>query len=123
MDENAFSQNSNSLLDILVIGAGIYLIYSAVIMKLKGEIPKSLISKNLDPDKAPDKQGYIEHMFIPCILMGILLMVGGGVFTAFTYLHLTMPETAPTVFYLGSMAIVIAFGVYSMNMQKRYLKE
>ncbi len=123
MNESAFAQSTNSILDIMVVGAGIYLIWSALMMKLKGIIPKSLISKNIDPDKAPDKQGYIEHMFIPCILMGLLMAAGGGVFTLMTYLHIAMPEMGPTVFYLGSMAVVIAFGVYSMNMQKRYLKE
>ena len=123
MNEAAFAQNTNNMLDIFVILAGVYLICSSIVMKVRGEIPKSLISKNIDPDRAKDKPGYIEHMFLPCIFMGILLVAGGGVFTVFSFLHIEMPAMAPTVFYLGSMAIIIAFGVYTMNMQRRYLRE
>ncbi len=123
MNEKSFGQNADSFLDILVAGAGIFLIYAAVVMKVKGEIPKSILSKNIDLDTAPDKEGYISHMFIPCICMGILLLAMGTALIAFTYLSFTLTETQMTAFYIGSMAVVIAFGVYTMNMQNRYLKK
>ncbi len=122
MNEMAFGQSADSFLDILVVAAGLYLVYAGIIMKLKGEIPKSILSKNIDLDNAPDKAAYIRNMFIPCICMGALLIIGGGVFTAFAFFNITLSSNVIMGFYIGSMAVVIAFGVYMMNMQNRYLK-
>ena len=64
MDESSMFGKADSFLDYVIIGAGIYLIYAGVIMKVAGRIPKSLISRNIDVENAPNKDEYINNALI-----------------------------------------------------------
>ncbi|MBO6112658.1 MAG: hypothetical protein J6P45_06390 [Lachnospiraceae bacterium] len=122
MNEGALGQNADYFLDLLLVAAGGYLIYAAIVMKVTGRIANTLISRNIDPDRAPDKEGYIRRMFIPCIIMGCLMVLCGLFTVIIPRVSLNLPSYAPVALYLFSMGLVIAFGVYSINLQNRYLK-
>ena len=121
MDESAMFGKADSFLDYVIIGAGLYLIYAGIIMKTAGRIPKSLISRNIDVENAPDKDEYINNMFLPCIVLGIIMTVCGASTWILPALGIVLPVKTTMVTSLISMTIVILFGIFSMNMQKKYL--
>lgn len=121
MDESAMFGKADSFLDYVILGAGVYLIYAGIIMKTAGRIPKSLISKNVDLDNAPDKDEYINNMFLPCIVLGLIMLLCGASTWILPALGIELPEKMTMITSLISMTIVILFGVFSMNMQKKYL--
>ncbi|MBR5376083.1 MAG: hypothetical protein IK139_02275 [Lachnospiraceae bacterium] len=123
MDESSMFGKADSFLDYVIIGAGIYLIYAGVIMKVAGRIPKSLISRNIDVENAPNKDEYINNMFLPCIVLGIIMAACGASTWILPGLGIILPEKTTMVTSLISMAIVILFGIFSMNMQKKYLSK
>ena len=123
MDESSMFGKADSFLDYVIIGAGIYLIYAGVIMKVAGRIPKSLISRNIDIENAPNKEEYINNMFLPCIVLGIIMAACGASTWILPALGIILPEKTTMVTSLISMAIVILFGIFSMNMQKKYLSK
>ncbi len=121
MDESAMFGKADSFLDYVILGAGIYLIYAGIIMKAAGRIPKSLISKNVDVDNAPNKEEYISNMFLPCIVLGFIMVLCGASTWVLPALGIALPEKMTMITSLISMTIVILFGIFSMNMQKKYL--
>ena len=112
--------NSDYFMNGIILAAGAYLIFSALRMKLKKEVGKSLLSRNIDWDKAPDKEGYIRLMAPINLLMG-LLMIGVGVILS---LHdkLSLDTAAQSVVLFVALAICLAYGVVVMNAQNRFLK-
>ena len=121
MNESAMFDRADSFLDYVILGAGVYLIYAGIIMKVAGRIPKSLISKNVDIENAPNKEEYINNMFLPCIVLGFIMLLCGASTWILPALGIAIPEKMTMITSLISMTIVILFGVFSMNMQKKYL--
>ncbi len=116
------NDNTNMFLDLLMIAAGGYLVYCAFLMKLKGEIGTSLISRNVDLSQAPDKAGYIRTMFLPNLIMG-LFMILSGVSTSFLpKIGIGLPEKASTWIFLAALVLLVIYGIVSMNAQNKYLK-
>ncbi len=68
--------NTNSMLsivDILVIGCGMYVIYLCLEMKKTGKIKANmLLPKGLDPKRCKDPAGYIKTIGIKQLLLGVL---------------------------------------------------
>ena len=114
--------NPNMFLDVIVIIAGAFLIYSALAMKFKGEIKNSLISRNIDLSKAPDREAYIRVMFLPNIVMGFLLILSGCVTTLLPGLGIELPSGAGTGVFITALAAVVIYGMISMNAQNKYLR-
>ncbi len=114
-------EKADSFLDYVIIGAGVYLIYGGLLMKLAGRIPKSLISRNIDPENATDKDAYISNMYLPCIVLGLIMILCGTSTWILPALGIMLPEKTTMVTSLIAMTIVILFGIFSMNMQKKYL--
>lgn len=68
MDTNIF--------DLLIGASGIYLIYTAVMMKKTGEIKTGVIvSREADIHKMRDKEGFINYMFGKVLLIGALTVL------------------------------------------------
>lgn len=111
----------NSLLDLIEIGAGVYLLYLAIKMKRTGEIvDNGLITKGLDLNKAPDPQGYIDFMFPWNIGMGVLFVLCGMVSRLLAGKELY--NTAITVSMVVCAICVVAYGYVTMKAQQKYLK-
>ncbi len=123
MNELSMFNSADGFLDLIIIAAGGYLMYAALIMKVAGKIPSTLISRNVDPEKASNKEEYIKNMFIPSLIMGLILVLSGLSNYILPAIGIILPEKGPMIISIVSMAIVIIFGIYSMNMQKKYLRE
>lgn len=68
-----------NIFDLLILGCGIYLVYSALTMKKTGKIAAGvLLSKDVDADKIKDKAGFIQYMFSKLLGLGILTCVAGA---------------------------------------------
>lgn len=111
----------DTFMDILEILAGAYMIYCAVKMKTTGNIKNDLVSRNIDPDKAPDKDGYIKKMFLPDIITGVILILCGCATSMLPAVGVSLPELAREIIIGIALAVFIIYGVASMNAQKKYL--
>lgn len=113
--------NYDSLLDVIEILAGAYLVFLAVKMKQTGDISHNgLISRGLDLNKAPDPQGYITVMYPWNIAMGLVLLICGIVSRALAgtdYYSLVVTVTM----FAAALAIAL-YGYVSIRTQKRYLQ-
>ena len=108
------------MMDVLIIGFGLYLIYCAVKMKRTGELTKGvIIRKDADLTKAPDVPGFIRYMYAKVIAIGICTCICGtlGIIND-TYMQLGM-------MYLGVIGVfVVAIGIFAfvtVKAQKKYL--
>lgn len=111
----------DTLMDILEILAGAYMIYCAVKMKKTGNVKNDLVSRSIDPDKAPDKEGYIKAMFLPDIVMGILLILCGCISSGLPLIGVNVPELFNQLLIAFVLVLFIIYGVYSMKTQKQHL--
>lgn len=67
---------NTNIFDLLIGAGGIYLIYTAVVMKKTGEIKTGvLVSKETDIHKMRDKEGFINYMFGKVLLIGVLTVL------------------------------------------------
>ncbi|MBQ7463334.1 MAG: hypothetical protein IJS86_00580 [Lachnospiraceae bacterium] len=123
MNESGMFQKADNFLDYVIVGAGLYLIYCALSMKITSRIPKSLVSRNIDTDNAPHRDEYISNMFLPSIVLGLILMLCGLSTWALPAMGVAVPEKTPMITSLVAMSLVILFGIFSMNMQKKYLQK
>lgn len=113
--------NMYSIIDLLVVAAGIYLIYIAVQMKRTGEVRQNgLISKGIDLKKAPDSAGYVRVMAPWNFALGIGVVLCGA---ASMYAERTGGGGILTLAASGAaLVLIIVFGVVSMRAQKKYLE-
>ena len=123
MNETGMFQHADNFLDYVIVGAGLYLIYGALSMKITSRIPKSLVSRNIDIENAPRKDDYISNMFLPSIVLGLILVLCGLTTWVLPAAGIAVPEKTPMITSLIAMALVILFGIFSMNMQKKYLQK
>lgn len=112
---------SVNIFDILIILCGLYMIYTAVIMKIKGRItPGIVVSKDVDTKKIRDKEGFIGYMFGKVLLMGVLTSAIGGFGIVVTRLNL---PAYITLISLGCfMVLLIIFAVASNRAKKQYIE-
>ncbi len=112
----------DSFIDVVIFLAGGYMIYSAIIMKTKGEVLSSFMSKDIDWKRASEenKKAYIRIMFPANIIMGIVMMAISAVFTFGERMGLT--GTAESILIAIALLICIAYGAVLMNYQNKYLR-
>ena len=68
-----------SVLDIIFVGAGIYVLYAWVMMKTKGEIITSiLMSKDVELRKCKDLEGYKAYIAPRMLVFGIAAILYGA---------------------------------------------
>ena len=81
MDNSVFS-----MVDILVLGCGIYALYSAFVLQREGKIIRTfLVLKDTDLDSCRDLQGYANYMSPKLQLLGIVMILNGVVSLLNTY--------------------------------------
>lgn len=98
------------LMDVLVIGCGVYVIYAYYLLKTKGELKeKLLLSDDIKFNKCKDKPGYINYMSPRLLIFGIVCILCGaiGVLNDYTQ-FMGMGYVAVMVTFL---AIVIWFAI------------
>ena len=68
----------NSIIDILFIGSGFYLIVSALRAKKNQTITADvMLGKNTEEKQVTDKPGYIEYMYKRVLVAGVLVIIAG----------------------------------------------
>ncbi|MBQ7584298.1 MAG: hypothetical protein IJT24_06770 [Lachnospiraceae bacterium] len=114
--------NMDSFIDIVIFFGGVYLIYSAIIMKTKGEIVSGITSRDIDWQHAKEenKRAYIKIMFPTNIIMGIVMMAMSAVFTFGGRFGLT--GNGVSILIAVALIICIAYGAILMNFQNKYLR-
>ena len=109
----------DSLLDILIIFSGLYIIYSSVMMMVTKQIPSLLVGKNTQIPQGADTDGYRNAMFKPTFAIGIVGLIGGGIsYLSNTQASLKIPALVAVVVYL---ICSIIFSIYAKKSQDKYL--
>ena len=69
-----------SIFDVIILLSGVYVFYSAIIMKKTGTITSGVfITKDVSVNSNSDVPGFIQYMFIRGIFLGIVAMLCGVV--------------------------------------------
>lgn len=67
-----------SLIDVLIVGSGAYILYIFYQLKFAKEIKAGLLlPKGVDPKRCKDKEGYIKDMSPKVLVYGITALVCG----------------------------------------------
>lgn len=108
------------LMDILIIGTGLYVLYLSYTTKKEGKLKESmLLPKNLNPKKCKDQKAYIEYITGKQYILSAIVVFCGLIGLIQDYTHAIGAYT-----YLACMVVVIAaiiwYGVLSRNAIKRF---
>lgn len=104
-----------SILDVIFVGAGIYVLYAWVMMKTKGEIITSiLMSKDVELRKCKDLEGYKAYIAPRMLVFGIAAILYGAAGLVNTYV-----AALPGAVYGVIMALFLAVLIwYAMATRK-----
>lgn len=108
-------------LDGMIAVFGVYLVYSAIVMKRDGNIPPVMMSKDRKLGKDSDVAGFIQYMYVKTLAVGACSALCGAVgllndqFGGLGYVQAVMT----VVFFV----LVVGYGYLSMKAQKKYLGE
>lgn len=112
---------TDALLDFIFGMAGVYLIYMGAKMLIKKELVSStLLSKNVDLNKAQDPAGYIKIMGPATIIVGaffVLLCIVNRVFSG-TEAAYIVNLTTMTI----EVIVILVFGFISHKAEKDHLR-
>lgn len=109
-----------NIFDLLIAASGIYLIYTAIMMKRTGEIKSGVIvSKEVDVNQIKDKEGFIRYMYGKVMVIGILAVaVGAG---SIINTNLNGPAYLSLVGIGGYLAVLIFYAVASAKARKKFI--
>ena len=109
-----------SIIDALVFGCGIYILYHTFIMKKDGVIPQGvMINKDMIIPKDADVAGFILNMFWKGIIVGVCACISGILGIAST--KVVELQIFATIFCFVFFAILVVFIVFLKKAQKKYL--
>lgn len=112
---------SMNIFDLLIIGSGIYLIYTAVNMKRTGKIAGGvMLSKDVDVNKIRDKKGYINYMYGKVILLGILTCVAGAL--GLISEKMNGPVYLPLIGVVCYLVILVLFAIAANKAKKMFIQ-
>ncbi len=102
-----------SLMDIIFVGAGAYMLYAWILMKKTGEIKTSmLLSKEIDIRKCKDLEGYKSFIAPKMLVFGFTSLVYGGYGLVNSYVF-PMPMQVYWIVMALFFAVLIWFAVQS----------
>ncbi len=112
--------NWSTVIDIIVAGVGVYLIFLIFRAKYKGEIHQTFIWRRDDnPNKCRDKEGFVNFLFPRVIGCGAVLIISG-------ILGIINRHFAP--FYakydlissVVTMVVIVFYGIFDSKAMKTY---
>lgn len=109
-----------SIIDALVFGCGIYILYHTYIMKRDGVIPKGvMINKDMVIPKDADVAGFILDMFWKGIFVGVCACFSGilGIVSA----EVASLQWMATIFSFVFFGVLVVFIVFLKKAQKKFL--
>ena len=112
----------DTFMNTIIFIAGAYLIYSAVIMKVKGEVSSVLLGKGIDWSRAKEdnKKAYLKIMTPANLITGIVMLGIGLLFTFED--RLGIQGIGDSLLLLAGLVVCIVYGSLAMHTQNRYLK-
>ena len=109
-----------SLLDIIVLGAGLYMLYGYYLLVAKNEIKEGLLlPKGMDAKKCKDLEGYKKYMGIRILILGIMAVCSGGLGLYQSYVS-RVPAVLFWTFYFLFIAVMVWFVVGSKKAEKMF---
>ncbi|MBQ4481917.1 MAG: hypothetical protein II966_01675 [Lachnospiraceae bacterium] len=114
--------NIDSFMNIIIILAGLYLLYSAILMKTKGEVASGFMSRDIkwDQVKEENRKAFIKIMFPANIAMGII-MTGMGLFFTFGE-KIGLPVMGESLIIGIALVFFVIYGAVLMNAQNKNLR-
>lgn len=110
------------MIDILFFASGVYLIYTAVLAKKKGNVTGNvMLGKDMTENDIKDKAGFIAYMYRRILLAGVMIIVGSMIHLVNDYYLFS-----PVLTWTGIAVILAAIVVYTASYlrgQKRYLRK
>lgn len=107
-----------SLMDVIIVLSGIYVLYNFYLLKFKGEIKESLLlPKDIQVKKCKDKQAYITEMAPKVLVLGIAVTVCGLLGMAETQMQLLGN------WYLLVMVVFLAAIVWFVIASRKAIKK
>ena len=118
--EMGLNMGNINIFDLLIAGSGIYLMYTAIMMKRKGELKTGvIISKDVDMNKIRDKEGFIRYMYGKVLILGLLAVVVGGIGIFNTKWN--GPEYLSLIGIGCYLVVLVIFGVASSKAKKKFI--
>ena len=107
------------VIEAILAGVALYMLILDIKMKREGTIPSFFVNPKIDLEKAPDKQGYIDHMF-PRIIIFALILLG---FSAFSILgeYMSFPLWCEIVINCGYIGLLVFYTVMTVKAQNNFL--
>ena len=109
------------ILEFLLLGCGIYIIYQNVRMRITNEVPKGLVNPKVNLESAPDTAGYIKYTFIRGLICGIILAIFSIVWLLRNNEILRIPDALFVVSELIFIVTLIYYSVISVKAQNKFL--
>ena len=109
-----------SIIDALVFGCGVYILYHTYIMKRDGIIPKGvMITKDITIPKDADIAGFILDMYLKGIIVGLCACFSGifGILSVW----FTQLQSATFLVSCAFFGVLVVFIVFLKKAQKKYL--
>ena len=99
-----------SFLDIIVVLAGAYVLFSWYLLVTKKEIRQGvMIPKDVDPKKCKNIDGFVRYMSPRTLVLGIMACISGGIGIYQDTVRLLNPIIYWT-FFASFLAVLIWFG-------------
>ena len=109
-----------SFMDIIVLAAGIYLLYGYYLLMFKNEIKSGVIvSKDVNPKKCKDLEGFKKYIGPRLLIFALAAVASGGLGLYQTYVN-RVPAVVYWVLYALFFAVIIWFAVATKKAQKEF---
>ena len=109
-----------SFLDIIVVLAGVYVLYSWYLLVTKKEIRQGvMIPKDVDPRRCKDIDGFVKYMSPRTLVLGIMALISGGIGIYQDNIRLLNPIIYWT-FFVAFLGVLIWFGYGTKKALKDY---
>lgn len=96
------------MIDLIVFAFGIYIIYSCVDMKVRGNIRGGMmLPKGIEPKHCKDPAGYISFIFPKMAAVGVVSLVCGILGLLMDYLQIV-----PEIVYYASMVVFLVILIW-----------
>lgn len=108
-------------IDILFLASGVYLIYTAIMAKKKGNIIGNvMLGKDMNENDIKDRTGFISYMYKRVLTAGIMIVIAGIIHMVNDYFIYSK-----TLTWIGIGVILAAIALYTaayLQGQKRYMR-
>lgn len=103
------------LMDIIILGGGIYVIYQYILMVTSRKLQNGLLlPKEIDPKKCKDVEGYINYIGIKQLAFGIAACICGALGLLQNYTD----KIGASAYFTGMILFVAVAVWYSVAIKK-----